>query len=111
MEYNISVTDKALLQIKILLEKRKTPTAALRLGIKGSGCNGFSYALLFEDDKPRDKDLEFIFSDIRVIVDCKSIIYLNGSELDFQSSLIEQGFIFKNPNVKSECGCKKSFSI
>lgn len=111
MEYSINITDKALIQIRSLLEKRKTPLAALRLGIKGSGCNGFSYALLFEDDKARAKDLEFSFGDIKVIVDCKSIIYLNGSELDFKSSLIEQGFIFNNPNVKSECGCKKSFSI
>jgi len=98
-------------QIKIQLEKRGTPNAYLRLGIKGGGCSGFSYVLQFEDELPREKDFVFEEHDIKVVVDKKSLVYLNGSTLDWEKTLLKQGFKFNNPNEKSSCGCGHSFTV
>ncbi len=97
--------------IKAALEKRKTPDAALRVGVKGGGCSGYMYALEFCDDDPREKDLVFEFDGVKIFIDKKSIIYLNGAELDFENSLLRKGFKFNNPIVKGECGCNESFSV
>lgn len=110
-EYTILVSTIAAEQIKKQLIKRGTPNGYLRLGVKGSGCSGFSYVLQFEDTDPRDKDIIFNTEGINVIVDNKSIQYLNGSTLDYEKTLLQQGFKFINPNQKSSCGCGESFSV
>jgi iron-sulfur cluster assembly protein len=98
-------------QIKKQLATRGTPESYLRLGIKGGGCSGFSYVLQFEDSPPKDKDLVFEMEGVRVVVDKKSILYLNGSTLDWEKTLMSQGFKFVNPNEKSSCGCGSSFTV
>jgi len=98
-------------QIKKQLTKRGTPEAYLRLGIRGGGCSGFSYVLQFEDNPPKAKDILFEVEGVRVIVDSKSILYLNGTTLDWESTMMNRGFKFCNPNEKSSCGCGHSFTV
>lgn len=110
-EYTISISEIAAEQVKLQLEKRSTPESYLRLGIKGGGCSGFSYVLRFEDDPPKDKDLVFDQHGVKIVVDKKSIVYLNGATLDWEKTLMKQGFKFVNPNEKSSCGCGHSFTV
>jgi iron-sulfur cluster assembly protein len=111
MNGTIIISNVAAEQIKNQLLKRGTPDSYLRLGVKGGGCSGFSYALLFEDDPPKDKDIVFKLEGIQVIIDRKSMIYLNGCTLDWEKTLMNQGFKFINPNETSKCGCGTSFSV
>lgn len=108
---NIQLTPAAIKEIKKQLAKRETPNAYLRLGVRGAGCSGYTYVIQYEDTEPKEKDTQLDFDGIKVIIDPKSLIYLDGSALDWKSSLIEQGFFFTNPNVVSQCGCGKSFSV
>ena len=83
--------------------------AGLRLGVQGGGCSGLSYNIRF-DTQPRERDRIFQFGDVRVFVDPKSFIYLHGMTLDYQETLMQQGFVFVNPNASKSCGCGTSFS-
>ena len=107
----IHVSEQAVVFAREKLAQRGTPDAAVRLGIKGGGCSGFSYVIQFEDEAPRERDYVFEFGGIRFLVDKKSLIYLAGSTLDYEKTLMFQGFKFRNPNVKDECGCGESFNI
>ncbi len=109
--YQLSVSKTAAEQVKLQLQKRGTPDSYLRLGIRGGGCSGFTYVLQFEDDPPRDRDIVFEEHDIKIVVDKKSLIYLNGSTLDWEKGILKQGFKFINPNEKTSCGCGLSFSV
>jgi iron-sulfur cluster assembly protein len=106
----VRLTPKAIEMAKNALVKRGTPTASLRLGVRGGGCSGVSYAIEFSD-KVRDRDNVFDFDGLRVIVDPKSLVYLRGAVLDYEVKLMQHGFKFVNPNEKSSCGCGESFSI
>jgi len=108
---NIQLTPAALDQIKKQIALRGTPDVYLRLGIKGGDCAGFSYVLSYEDKEPKERDISFQIDGIKVIIDKKSILYLEGVTLDWKSSLMEQGFFFINPHEKSRCSCGKSFSV
>ncbi len=110
MSDEITLTAKAIEMAKKAIEKRGTPTEGLRLGVKGSGCSGLSYVIEFAD-KIRDKDRVFEFDGLKIVVDSKSLIYLRGSTLDYEIKLMQHGFKFVNPNVKSECGCGESFTV
>lgn len=112
----LAVSDKAVDAIRAALAKRGTPDAALRVGIKGGGCSGFSYVIEFADDAPRQGDLVLVYevegkATVRVFCDKKSIIYLGGSILDYEKTLMYQGFKFKNPQEASKCGCGHSFTV
>lgn len=109
--FQISVSELAASQVKLQLEKRGTPESYLRLGIKGGGCSGFSYVIMFEDSAPRERDVVFEQHGIKIIVDKKSLGYLNGATLEWEKTLIRQGFKFINPNEKSSCGCGHSFTV
>lgn len=93
------------------LEKRGTPDAVVRVGIKGGGCSGFSYVIQFEDGEPKARDYAYEVDGVRFIVDKKSFVYLAGSTLDYEKTLMFQGFKFKNPNEASSCGCGHSFTV
>jgi iron-sulfur cluster assembly protein len=95
---------------KKALVKRGTPDASLRLGVRGGGCSGVSYAIEFSD-KVRKRDNVYDFDGLRVLVDPKSLVYLRGSVLDYKVELMQHGFEFQNPNEKSSCGCGESFSV
>jgi iron-sulfur cluster assembly protein len=112
----IQVTVRALKRIRAAMAKEGISPAAggLRVGITGGGCSGLSYNIRF-DTKPRERDRTFIFDDaanapIRIFVDPKSFIYLTGMVLDFEETLMRQGFNFINPNSTKSCGCGSSFS-
>ena len=113
---SLGVSPKAVDAIRASLAKRGTPDAALRVGIKGGGCSGFSYVIEFADDPPRQGDLVLEFTEdgkskVTVLCDKKSIIYLGGSVLDYEKTLMYQGFKFKNPQEASKCGCGHSFTV
>ena len=104
----ITISDKAAAEIRKQAEKRGKPGSALRVGIRGGGCTGFSYLFEWADGDPRPHDNVFSKEDVRLFVDPKSLVYLDGTELDFVTSLMGYGFKFNNPNVKSTCGCGDS---
>jgi len=106
----VRLTPKAIDMAKRALQRRGTPAGALRLGVRGGGCSGVSYAIEFSD-KVRARDCEFDFDGLRVVVDPKSLVYLRGSVLDYEVKLMQHGFKFRNPNEKSNCGCGESFSV
>lgn len=107
----IEVTDKALARIRSAMVKEQVSpeTGGLRLGVQGGGCSGLTYNIRF-DSKPRERDRVFDYDGVRVFVDPKSFIYLNGMILDYQEGLMQQGFVFRNPNATKSCGCGTSFS-
>jgi iron-sulfur cluster assembly protein len=107
---SVRLTKKAIEMAKAALIKRGTPQASLRLGVRGGGCSGVSYAIEFSD-KVRDRDHKFAFDGLQVVVDPKSLVYLRGAVLDYEIKLMQHGFRFLNPNEKSGCGCGESFSI
>ncbi|GAA5140599.1 iron-sulfur cluster assembly protein IscA [Thalassotalea piscium] len=82
----------------------------LRLGIKTTGCSGLAYVLEFVDDLNEDDTL-FNIDDVNIIIDGKSLTYLDGIELDFVKEGLNEGFKFTNPNAKGECGCGESFNV
>jgi len=106
----ITVSDKAAAELKRVMESKDLPAeAGLRLGVKGGGCAGFSYVMSL-DPKPGLGDEVFEEAGIRVFVDPKSYLYLEGTELDFNDGLQDRGFVFRNPNSSGTCGCGASFS-
>jgi len=107
---DIRLTPKAIEMAKKAIERRAQPTEGLRLGVRGGGCSGVSYAIEFAD-KVRGRDHVFEFDGLKVIVDPKSLIYLRGSILDYEVKLMQHGFKFRNPNEKSGCGCGESFTV
>lgn len=82
----------------------------LRLGVQGSGCNGFKYYIGFETTI-KESDNVYEFDDIKITIDKKSIIYLNGTTLEWQETMMAKGYKFINPNTKNVCGCGKSVSF
>jgi iron-sulfur cluster assembly protein len=104
----IQVTPKAVGKIREAFAKQQV-TGGLRLGVLGGGCSGLSYQFKF-DAKPRATDQVFEFEDVKVFVDPKSMVFLDGMTLDWHDSLIQSGFAFENPHAKKSCGCGTSFS-
>ena len=82
----------------------------LRLGVKTNGCSGMAYVIEFADTIDED-DIVFDNQDVKIIIAPKSLVYLDGTELDYQQDGLNEGFQFNNPNVKDECGCGESFNI
>lgn len=108
---SVQVTERALDRIRSAMEKEGISPAqgGLRLGVQGGGCSGLSYNIRF-DTQPRERDRVFTFGGVRIFVDPKSFIYLSGMILDYENTLMKQGFNFVNPNASRSCGCGSSFS-
>jgi iron-sulfur cluster assembly protein len=109
----VEVSERAIAEIKKASGARAQRPKGLRVGIRGGGCTGFSYLFEWSDTEPRpeDKVLSFENGDVRVFIDPKSFIYLDGSTLEYSTSLVARGFKFVNPKVKSTCGCGESVSF
>jgi iron-sulfur cluster assembly protein len=106
----IAVTTTAATQIQKLLTKKENATG-LRVGIKAGGCSGFEYVFEWES-APKETDLVFDGPDgVKVWVDARSHRLLDGTTLDYDTSLVSRGFIFQNPHAKQTCGCGTSFSV
>jgi iron-sulfur cluster assembly protein len=124
LQKGIQITEKALKRIRIAMAKENVSPeqGGLRVGIQGGGCSGLSYNIRF-DSQPRERDRVYAFgagvetmgdltngSPIRLFVDPKSFIYLHGMVLDYEETLMRQGFNFINPNSTKSCGCGSSFT-
>jgi iron-sulfur cluster assembly protein len=107
----ITITPTAVAKIRVAMAKENISPeeGGLRLGVQGGGCSGLTYNLRF-DSHPRERDRVFNFDGVRVFVDPKSFVYLHGMILDWEETLMHQGFAFKNPNAQKSCGCGTSFS-
>ena len=105
----VTLTEPAAKHVRAFLENRGKGLG-LRLGIKTSGCSGMAYVLEFVD-KLNEDDVVFAEKGVKIIVDQKSLTYLDGTELDFVKEGLNEGFQFNNPNTDGECGCGESFSV
>ncbi len=105
----ITLSEAALTEVKRLMNLQGLTEVGLRLGVKGGGCSGLSYTVNF-DEKIGPHDSVYEVDGIKVIVDAKSAIYLQGTQLDFQKDLMSGTFKFVNPNAQKTCGCGESFS-
>ncbi|QTF07518.1 iron-sulfur cluster assembly protein IscA [Brenneria izadpanahii] len=106
---SISLSDSAAQRVSAFLANRGKGIG-LRLGVRTSGCSGMAYVLEFVDAVNAD-DVVFEDKGVKVIIDGKSLVYLDGTELDFVKEGLNEGFKFNNPNVASECGCGESFNV
>jgi iron-sulfur cluster assembly protein len=106
----IGVSQKAAERIHGILRKEGATDGGLRIGVKGGGCSGLSYVMRFETEK-RKGDKVFEEHGVKLFVDLKSYLYLNGTTLDWEDTLIEQRFAFVNPNASRSCGCGSSFAV
>jgi iron-sulfur cluster assembly protein len=105
----VSITPVAVNRVKELMTSQKLDNAFLRMGVRGGGCSGMTYDLQF-DNELRKHDKQFEVDGVKVVVDVKSYLYLNGTTLDFVTQGLTGGFTFVNPNAKSSCGCGTSFT-
>lgn len=105
----ITLTEHAANRIHTFLTDRGKGVG-LRLGVKTAGCSGMAYVLEFADNINTD-DIVFEDKNIKIIIDSKSLIYIDGTELDFVREGLNEGFKFNNPNIRSECGCGESFNV
>lgn len=107
----ITLTPSATQEVKRLVEKEQKPNLGLRVGVKGGGCSGMTYVLAIEEAAPQQYDTVFEQDGIKVLIDAKSHLYLDGTTIDFKNSLMGGGFEFQNPLAKKSCGCGTSFTV
>ena len=105
----ISISETAARKIRALMSKQGITDGGLRVGVKGGGCSGLSYTINF-DEKIGQYDQVYDFDGVKIIVDAKSAIYLQGTQLDYHKDLMGGNFKFVNPNANKTCGCGESFS-
>jgi len=105
----ITLTEQAAKHVSNFIAKRGKGIG-LRLGVKTTGCSGMAYKLEFADDASPE-DIVYESHGLKVLVDPKSLPYLDGTELDYAKEGLNEGFKFRNPNVKDECGCGESFNV
>ena len=106
---SITLSDKAADRVKAFLDKRGKGVG-LRLGVKTTGCSGMAYVIEFADEVG-EGDTVFEDNGVKVIIDPKSLVYLDGTELDYTKEGLNEGFKFNNPNEKDRCGCGESFNV
>ena len=106
----ITLTERAAVKIKAVFKQHKMPEGScLRVAVKGGGCSGFNY-LLDVAGKPAGDDEVFDSNGVRMVCDPKSYLYLVGTEIDYEDSMLKGQFMFNNPNATRKCGCGASFS-
>ena len=106
----ITLTPAAAQEAKRLIEKEEKPNVGLRIGVKGGGCSGLTYVLAIEEAAPKQYDTVFEQDGVKVLVDAKSHLYLDGTTIDYKNGLMGGGFEFSNPLAKKTCGCGTSFT-
>lgn len=107
----VELTEAARKRILALNQKENAPGRWLRVGIRGGGCSGFMYDMGFVEE-PKDNDRRYEYDDgVKLAVDRKSYLFLNGTTIDFESGLMKTGFVFNNPSASRSCSCGESFSV
>ena len=106
---SITLTSSAKSQLRQSVADREKGIG-VRVGVKRTGCAGLAYLMEYVDALA-DEDEVYQFDDVKLVIDKKSLIYLKGTELDYVKNGLNEGFEFKNPNVKNECGCGESFHV
>jgi iron-sulfur cluster assembly protein len=108
----ITLSETAAREIKTIIKQQELPEeqTRLRVGVKGGGCSGFSYMLDLTEESKSEADEEMDSHGVKILCDMKSYLYLNGTEIDFKDEVMGRGFVFKNPNATSSCGCGSSFT-
>jgi iron-sulfur cluster assembly protein len=107
----IQVTETAAKRIKMLMAKQGLVDGGLRVGVKGGGCSGLSYTFAWETQARVGDEVIEGPEETRLFVDKKSLLYLDNTVLDYDTSLMSKGFVFQNPNAKGTCGCGTSFTV
>jgi iron-sulfur cluster assembly protein len=111
IDEEVYITPRAAVEIRRIKAENQIPEYhALRLGVKGGGCSGFTYVLAF-DENARPDDMAFDIEGLKVFVDPKSMFYLSGTTLEFSDGLNGRGFVFNNPQAQKTCGCGNSFGV
>lgn len=106
----LTITDRAAEHIGALLAKREKPSVGIKVGIRTRGCSGLSYTIEYADEIGKyDEVVED--KGVRVLIDPKAVMFLIGTEMDFQDDKFKSGFVFSNPNEKGRCGCGESFNV
>jgi iron-sulfur cluster assembly protein len=106
----MKLTDAAAARVREIMDKADKPVIGLRIGVKNGGCAGMEYTMEWaEDQKPFDEVVEE--KGVKVLVDAKAMMFLLGTEMDYQTSALKSGFVFNNPNQVSACGCGESVQL
>ena len=106
----ITMTDFAVEKVSEIMKKRQSPDQYLRIGLKSGGCSGFMYSYDFVSE-PEEKDKVFDFGKVRVCVDLRSYLFLNGMQIDYEEDLLKSGLVFNAPQAQRTCGCGESFVV
>ena len=106
----ITMTDFAIQKVFEITKKRQTPDHYLRISLKSGGCSGFKYSYDFIET-PDERDKVFDFGEVKICIDIKSYLFLNGMEIDFEEGLLNSGIIFNAPQAQTTCGCGESVSF
>ena len=107
----LTVTEKASIQLKKIIDKAPKGTVGVLVGVDKTGCNGYSYNLNFAS-RTEVENLEYVQqNDVKIFIDPKAVMFLIGSQMDYSSDKLASRFVFNNPNEKSTCGCGESFSF
>jgi iron-sulfur cluster assembly protein len=112
MNMSIALSESAAKEIKSIIKDQGIPEekARLRVGVKGGGCHGMAYTLDLVEDEPAEQDEQLESNGVKIVIDSKSLLYLEGTEIDWKDEVMGRGFVFKNPNPTSTCGCGHSFA-
>ena len=106
----VTMTDFAIQKVCGIMMKRQTTDHYLRIGLKGGGCSGYMYSYDFIET-PEEKDKLFDFGEVKICIDIKSYLFLNGMEIDYQEDLFKSGLVFNAPKAQRSCGCGESISF
>src|ERR1700730_18068870 len=103
----VMLSESAAKEIQTIIRDQSLPAeqTKLRVGVKGGGCSGFSYLLDLTEEPKGESDEQMESQGIQILIDNRSLLYLEGTEIDFKQDVIQSGFVFKNPNATTTCGC------
>ena len=107
----ITLSEAAAKEVRRIIDEQKLPAdqTRLRVGVRGGGCSGFSYLLDLTEEAAGEQDESMESNGVAILIDMKSLLYLEGTEIDFRDGVMGRGFVFKNPNATTTCGCGSSF--
>ena len=106
----MNIKPGAVAKLRELFAEENKPGIMLRVFVQGGGCSGFSYGFTFEETQAED-DFDFVYEEVKIVVDAMSMQYLNGSDIDYREDAMGSSFVISNPQAQSTCGCGASFSV